>query len=337
MTTSRNLYFLDMHISSLLDIESTLKWRGVRLEADSLSAHWWLRYLQPPKACFSPALGEIPVYSYNAYEEISVRFAQRSGLSGPGYCYTGFPPYLWHIFARQELPIILNMAHRIDYMIPEWRDFDRFLEKTLNMMDAKKLFVHAASRYDIKYFQYFTGREVPLLPPIFRYLEPLQWDIDRIATDKIYLFNGRDRGGGRQEFTLLYKEYTDWFDQHSNIELYAGPPQSLPGPLQGARNFCTPLALRHLLESMIYPGHSKFLQRYLRAYSHQDLLRYRAIVFFPYSTFSYTMYELLKLGVPLFFPSKRLLKQWQRQYGILHERFNTYLKPPLTGSRSRYA
>jgi len=62
----------------------------------------------------------------------------------------------------------------------------------------------------------------------------------------------------------------------------------------------------------------------LNGFSYQDLLRFKAIVMFPYSAFSGIMLELLEMGVPMFYPSKSLLKRWDESYGMMFQRTSGY-------------
>jgi len=45
---------------------------------------------------------------------------------------------------------------------------------------------------------------------------------------------------------------------------------------------------------------------------------------FPYSVFSVTMLELLQMGVPMYYPSKSLLKRWDERYGMMWHRTNSF-------------
>ena len=52
----------------------------------------------------------------------------------------------------------------------------------------------------------------------------------------------------------------------------------------------------------------------------KELSLYRAIVCIPYQVSTLSIFEYYRLNIPLFFPSKRLLKEWKNKYGILWER-----------------
>jgi hypothetical protein len=54
----------------------------------------------------------------------------------------------------------------------------------------------------------------------------------------------------------------------------------------------------------------------------KELSLYRAIVCMPYQVSTPSIFEYYRLNIPLFFPSKRLLKEWKNKYGILWEEIN---------------
>eukprot|EP00741_Cyanophora_paradoxa_P005853 tig00000113_g5671.t1 len=64
--------------------------------------------------------------------------------------------------------------------------------------------------------------------------------------------------------------------------------------------------------SEMYPGPP--------GYTYQDLASHRLMVQIPYQTSVMSWFEYYRLNVPLFFPSYKLLLEWQRKYDLTWER-----------------
>jgi len=68
------------------------------------------------------------------------------------------------------------------------------------------------------------------------------------------------------------------------------------------------LEFRYIAE--LYPGR----------YEYQDLASHPAIINIPYQLSVMSWFEFYQMAIPLFFPSLRLLVQWQQEYGVTWER-----------------
>ena len=78
----------------------------------------------------------------------------------------------------------------------------------------------------------------------------------------------------------------------------------------------TNLTYKNLYRFLVYdlnnyiPRHNNFVNRYrIRKYDFDDMRKYRAIIHIPYEASTMSIFEQYNMNIPLFFPSKTLLKE----------------------------
>jgi len=130
-------------------------------------------------------------------------------------------------------------------------------------------------------------------------------------------------------------ECLQWFEANSDIKLTTNPifesnsvyrkiaeRPMIANFFKAAITGFRPADIRHA--RAYFSHHRHTIRRAFQAFSYRDLLRFKAIVMFPYSVWSGVMVELLQMGVPMFYPSKRLLKRWDESYGMMFHRTNAF-------------
>ena len=317
----KKIYLLDRHITMTGDLDFRMTTKGHRVINCSLSDHWYLRYLEEPaKNLTYVTKGDIHLPSSHddeIYAKLAKKFQLEEKLHQPDYFCCGFPPPLFTLFRECEAPTILNLFFRFEGNSKVTRErFDKLIEMAIESINNKQLYVYAASHYDAAYFKYFTGIEVPRLYVTCRYLNHLQWDINKVQTDAFLIFNGRR--GQYPDHQRIIDQYLQWFAKHTNIKLTTALSLApWPSLLQrGVRKLRRKLPIKRRPSVRI---------RNI-GYTWSSLLRYKALVFFPYSSYSGTMLECLSMGIPLFLPSQKLMKELHRQYHILPERTSRHME-----------
>jgi hypothetical protein len=94
-------------------------------------------------------------------------------------------------------------------------------------------------------------------------------------------------------------------------------PQILLGPGRGI-----PSELRQIVneKAVNAPFKLSTIRELYPHFEYSDLAAHPAMVLFPYQISIMTIFELYRMGIPLFVPSPSLLVDWHKKYGILQER-----------------
>ena len=321
----RKVYLLDFHVVPTRNIDFVLTSKGHRLVNCSLTGGWPFYYTMDQSKNLTYITKEeiAGPYDFDKFERLSKRFLLEEQLHQPDYFYCAFPPQLFHLFNKCTAPTIMHLFFRLEgHRRVTKKDFDKIIEMVLQRIDNKQIYPYTASYYDAAYFKYFTGREVPFLPVTCGYVNHLTWDINKVQTDEFLIFDGkRNRYLDHQR---IIDDYVQWFDEHADIKLATSPLLKYPVGFDKLKYWLTREGLGKL-RYKLYGGHIK-LKLAHHGYIQSSLLHYKAIVFFPYSVFSGTMLECLKMGIPLFFPSQKLMRELHRQYHILPERTSRLLE-----------
>ena len=250
----------------------------------------------------------IKIYDYAVFEELAGLFAKEKDIANTRYLYCTYKPYLAHLLSQCGPRIILNQCFRLEGNYPTTQSsFDRLIDKIRTMVDAGQLLPFSASHYDRAYFKYFTGLDTALFPLACPQMWDLTWQASKIDSDEILVFPGWHRGHHHD----LYESYMRWFAKRADIKLTT--PERKYGQL-------TPRTFLSWCYQFIRHGRRPPSMHAYQGYRYEAIIKNKAIVFFPYSTMSGTMYEWAQMGIPMFFPSKRLMLREQRNYNFLPER-----------------
>jgi len=321
-------YLLDRHPGTARGMLSFLREQGIEVIDRCFPWHWWLYYTKQPNKEWRELH-----WDYNAavYAPWVDKVAEEEARYKPDFFFCSMPPSLFTLFEKCNAPAICNMANRLDYGQLRAEIFDALIEKAVAGVESGKLRMYSMSCYDSAYFKYFTGKDAPYFPAPVNYLRGgVQWQLERATRSDILLWHGKAFAPD----SVFIDEYLLWFDANSDIKLTANPifPSRniyrkiaerpiIAKTLRGLITDFRPANIRHPLAQLRDYGYKIMrMRRVLKMYSYQDLLRFKAIVVFPYTVFSVAMLELLELGVPAFYPSKRLLKHWDERYGMMFHR-----------------
>jgi len=323
-------YLFDRHIALAAGMRAYLRAAGDEVVDRSHSGHWFLHNSKPPKAEWREWSGG--VYDAGAYAERAEKMAAEEARHKPDFYFCAFPPHLFTLFEKRQAPTVCNMGFRLEGNArPPADQFDILIEKALAGMESGKLRMYSMSQYDRAYFKWFTGKDAPYLPTPMNHMKGLRWSAQNAVRADILLWCGKFNLGDGGRVKAAMNECSRWFEANSDIRLTTNPffesnsvyrkiaerpmiARLLKSALVGFR----PANIRH--PRLYLRPYRRFITRTLAGFSYQDLLRFKAIVMFPYSVFSGMMLELLEMGVPMFYPSKILLKRWDEQYGIMTQR-----------------
>jgi len=331
-------YLVDRHLTTTRGMLSFLQDQGDEVIDRSFTSHWQWHYAKAPNREWK----KMPrVYNAAVYAQWADRVAAEEPKYKPDFYFCALPPALFTLFEKSAAPTLCNMGHRLEHglSVIEPRQFDILIEKAIAGMESGKLLMYSMSQYDIAYFKYFTGKDVSYFPPPVNYLRGLQWQMDNAARSDILLFCGKTSPqnipGWQKHVRRPMNECLRWFEANSDIKLTANP-------IFPSRNIYRKIAERPMIAKFFWAAiagfrpanavhprayFSPYIQRMRHAlggFSYRDLTRFKAIVMFPYSTFSGVMLELIEMGVPMFYPSKRLLKRWDERYGMMFHRTNAF-------------
>ncbi len=323
MKAGKTVFTMDRHAVVVRDLVSALPSMGAKAlnHADAAYAGYY------PLERASQAIGfdssRIPrQYDFATMERMAKTFPEAVRALDADYFYCGYNTWLFHLYSRCEAPTILNLYFRLEggYQ-PSAENFDRLIEKTLRLMDDKKLFAHACCDYDIAYFKYFTGRDISRMPLRLAYMDNYQWREENVCHKEILMFPVRGPMVLREK---IHEEYGRWFRRNTRIKLRMYGRRATPLALTRS-NIKAPLALARSAMTRAWHKTRRALNMpVLRLpYAVEDVLRHKAAVFFPHSVYSGQMLEFMKMGVPMFFPSKKLMSEWHLRYGALNEKTST--------------
>jgi hypothetical protein len=167
--------------------------------------------------------------------------------------------------------------------------------------------------YDAKYIEYLTGVEALVVP---------SWCGKRETSAPA------SRNTNESQNVVLLTPY------RSNLDFDFGDPKFRGWPTIQTKRRKT---LRHELFDSYWALKSRFdLVTVKEAFpmGYQDVRSFRdfpAVVFIPYQASTMFFFELYRANVPIFVPSKRLLKEWIFKYNILWE--TIYGNPPRATNR----
>jgi len=313
-------------------MRSFLREQGVEVIDRIFPGQWLLRYAKRPNEdWYKLAWGYDPA----VYAQWADKLAAEEAKYHPDFYFCAFPPHLFTLFEKRQAPTVCNMGFRLNGTArPKPERFDILIEKALAGMESGKLRMYSGSHYDVAYFKYFTGRGVPYFPYPVNYLRGVQWQLDNAIRSDILLFSGNLKiwhADCRKFVKPAMDECLQWFAANSDIKLTTDPiyrahsvyrriaerppiAKQLKAAIVGFR----PADAIHP-RAYLSP-YRRRIRRTLNGFSYRDLLRFKAIVMFPYSAFSGIMLELIEMGVPMFYPSKRLLKRWDERHGMMFQR-----------------
>ena len=223
--------------------------------------------------------------------------------------------YLLYVTTRLEFG-------RFDDYIP-WRtntvreyDVNRWFEWADNFKRIaryNRVPVLANNMYDAKYIEYLTGVEALVLP---------SWcgkgEISTILRNKM-----------KSQSAALLTPY------RSNLDFDFGDPKYRGWPTSQTKRRKT---LHHELFDSYWAMNSRFdLVTIKEAFptGYPDVRSFQdfpAVFFIPYQASTMFFFELYRTNVPIFVPSKRLLKEWIFKYNIMWE--TVYGNPPRSTSRN---
>ena len=327
MKAPQTVFTMDKHAVPVRDLASSLSLMGAKVLNYAYADAHYADY--HPLARTFPSIEEIgfdskcipPRYDFAVMERMSKAFAKAisGGGGGVDYFYCGYNTWFFHLYSRCEAPTILNMYYRLEggYQ-PSVENFDFLIEQTLRLMDDKRLFVHACCDYDIAYFKYFTGRDVSRMPLRLAYLDNYQWRESNLCHDEILMLPAR---GPLVRKAKIHEDYKRWFKRNTHIKLreYVPMYQYLTLTRDNVR---TPVALAKsmMMRACGRVKHALDIPTFFLPYAIKDVLKHKAIVYFPYSVYSGQMLEFMKMGIPMFFPSKKLMSEWHLKYNALNEK-----------------
>jgi len=319
-------------------MRSFLRDAGVEVIDRNFSGQWWFHYTKPATLEWA---GLPEIYDVAAYAEWTDKVVADEKKHNPDFFFSA-GPQLCALFEKSRAPAICVMGGRIDSDCREPKQFDALIEKTLAGMESGKLRVYSGSQYDVAYFKYFTGKDVPYFPYPVNYLQGggYSWQLENATRSDILLFSGnvnvRTWSEGYHKFVKpAMDECLQWFEANSDIRLTTDP-------IYRANNIYRKIAERPVIAKQLKAAIVGFrpanaihpraylsvyrhrIRRALNGFSYRDLLRFKAIVMFPYSIWSGVMLELIEMGVPMFYPSKSLLKRWDESYGMMFHRTHQF-------------
>lgn len=218
MKTVKSVFTMDKHAVVVRDLASTLPSMGAKAlnHADAAYAEYY------PLERASQAIGfdssRIPQeYDFATMERMAKTFPEAVRALDVDYFYCGYNTWLFHLYSHCEAPTILNLFSRMEGAYqPSRENFDLLIEKTLRLMDEKKLFVHACCDYDIAYFKHFTGRDISRMPLRLAYLDNYQWREEGVRHKEILMFPIRGPMVLREK---IHEEYGQWFKRNTRIKL----------------------------------------------------------------------------------------------------------------------
>eukprot|EP00040_Diaphanoeca_grandis_P004279 m.27877 g.27877 ORF g.27877 m.27877 type:complete len:960 (+) comp15826_c0_seq2:152-3031(+) len=237
------------------------------------------------------------------------------------------------LFLKFNKPVIVFATTRlefgrhdkfIDWRAPDWtqvegeRRWRQWIETLIKISKDPKSTIAANSMYDVKYIEYFTGLKALYLP---------SWCGDKTDTYWNLCHGKQDPVGNAPatynptvgETTVLIGAY------RTNLERnrFVTPDDPKQKPQTPDEKFEAHPIIQGLRAAAAKSTKYKFetiAKVYPKGYSTGDLGTHPAIVVIPYQVSTMNLFEMYRVGIPLFFPSLKLLSSWYAKHAIMWER-----------------
>jgi hypothetical protein len=268
----------DYHISPIADLKFLLKPLGVRFIDKTLSGDCFV-------SCTCNGRENLRVINEeNAmnltdpllFEKFYEAYKDDPEMQSVDAFVCFHPTAMCELFAQFNRPLLIIASTRYELGRFGKERWSRWNENLVRYASISGNVVGANNHYDVEYMRYFTGLKELHLLPSFCGYVPVKYSPVRFE----FLLAPVHSESFESLFWTWYKE------AHSRLQVQ--PVNTL---LSGLRT--------------LYPR-----------YQYEDLAAHRGIVYVPYQVSVMSMFEQYRMNVPLWFPSVRLLAQWQVQYMV---------------------
>jgi len=190
------------------------------------------------------------------------------------------PPAICELYEPFNKSLIVIASNRY-YITRQSNDrWKTWNEHLVSYASDPQNVVAANNRYDVEMIRYFTGLEAELIPNFAGYTRTK--------------YNPSCQG-----FLLAKRRVDEEFERSF---------------LQQFKEAC-----KSINRSLPVPELIRIKERYPR-YSYSDLAAHQGIVHLPYQVSTMSIFEQYRMNIPLFFPSKELLLQWNIEHWVVRER-----------------
>ena len=198
------------------------------------------------------------------------------------------PPAICELYAPFNKSLIVIASNRY-YIARQSKDlWKKWNEELVTYASDPRNVIAANNRYDAEVIRYFTGLDAEWIPNFTGY-------------------TGTTYNLSRQGFLLAKRtrdESFEWWFLEQFKEASKFINQSLPVP-----------ELIRIKDR--YP-----------MYKYSDLAAHQGIVHLPYQVSTMSILEQYRMNIPLFFPSKELLLQWNIKHWVVKERTLPHVRDP---------
>jgi len=236
------------------------------------------------------------------------------------------------LFLKFNKPVVVFATTRLEFgrhdKLIDWRQPDWTQEEgskrwhewisTLHALNKDpKNTIAANSMYDVKYIEYHTGLKAQYLPSWCGDKTDTYWNLCHgkkdIAGNSPAIYNPTEG-----QNTILIGAYRTNLERDRFVK-----PDDPNNPQTDEQKFENHPIVKGLRKAASHSTKYRFetiAKIYPKGYSTGDLGTHPAIVVIPYQVSTMNLFEMYRVGIPLFFPSLRLLSAWYADHKIMWER-----------------